>query len=133
MMVHQVYAQICNETVQNVIVCDNYELANRLARACYGADAFSVDCLQYPCSPGDAYRDGIFYHKNEDGTEAVIEYVPTQEQQVQRLEGQREADQAEITALQLALTEQYEVNLALEEEVTNTQMALTEIYEGMGV
>lgn len=133
MIVHQVYAQIYDGKVQNVIVCDNYELANRLARACYGADAFSVDCQQYPCSPGDAYRDGIFYRRNEDGTESVIEYVPTQEQKVAELEGQREADQAEITALQLALAEQYEANLVLEDEVTNTQMALTEIYEGMGV
>lgn len=97
MIVHQVYAQIYNETVQNVIVCDNYELANRLARACYGADAFSVDCLQYPCSPGDAYRDGIFYHKNEDGTETVIEYVPTQEQQVAELKAaENETDEYNV-------------------------------------
>ena len=38
--------------------------------------------------------------------------------------------QDEVTALQLALVEQYEVNLALQEEVTNTQLALVELYEG---
>ena len=39
--------------------------------------------------------------------------------------------QEEVTALQLALCEQYEVNLALQEEVTNTQLALVELYEGV--
>lgn len=39
--------------------------------------------------------------------------------------------QDEVTALQLALVEQYEVNLALQEEVTNTQLALVELYEGV--
>ena len=35
----------------------------------------------------------------------------------------------QLTEAQLALTEQYEANLALEDEVTNTQLALTELYE----
>lgn len=39
------------------------------------------------------------------------------------------AVQNDITNLQLALTEQYEANLALEDEVTNTQLAITELYE----
>lgn len=39
----------------------------------------------------------------------------------------------ELTQTQLALTEQYEQNLALGEEITNTQIALTEVYEGLGV
>jgi hypothetical protein len=38
--------------------------------------------------------------------------------------------QDEVTALQLALCDQYEENLALQEEVTNTQLALVELYEG---
>lgn len=86
MIVHQIFAQIYEGMVQNVIVCDNYEMANHLARACYGNEAFSVDCLQYPCGIGDKYRDGVFYRINEEGTEIPIEYVPTQEQQVAQLE-----------------------------------------------
>ena len=85
MIVHQVFAQIHNNKVKNVIVCDNYELANWLARATYGPEAVAVDCLQYPCGPGDNYRDGVFYKVLEDGTEQEINYVPTQEQQVQQL------------------------------------------------
>lgn len=52
-------------------------------------------------------------------------------EQLGELDRQRAADQEEVTALQLALTEQYEENLALGDEITSTQMALTEIYEGM--
>ena len=40
-----------------------------------------------------------------------------------------ESLETQLTETQLALTEQYEANLALEDEVTNTQLALTELYE----
>lgn len=86
MIVHQVYALVSEERIQNVCVCDNYEIANHIARASYGDNAFAVDCLRYPCAIGDAYRDGTFYHVNsETGEETAIEYVPTQEEQVQEL------------------------------------------------
>lgn len=92
MIVHQVYAMIDEEgTVQNIMVCDNYEDANQIVRAVYGDNAIAVDCLQYPCSPGDKYIDNIFYTyvRDDEGnkTEELkeIEYVPTQEQQVSTL------------------------------------------------
>ena len=106
MIVHQVYAYIWNETVQNIVVCDNYQLANDIAKGCYGNDAFAVDCLQYPCQIGDKYVDGRFYRVPEatengvlvakpmdttpvDVSELVeIEYVPTQEQEVATLKAQ---------------------------------------------
>ena len=90
MIVHQVFAQIYEQEVKNVIVCDNYELANWLARATYGQEAIAVDCLQYPCGLGDKYHDGRFFHTEEDGTETEIQYVPTQEQQVQTLNYENE-------------------------------------------
>lgn len=86
MIVHQVYAMIDGDgIVRNVMVCENYEDASRITRAVYGDDAFAVDCLQYPCTAGDQYHDGRFWRLQEDGTEKEIEYVPTQEQQVQQL------------------------------------------------
>ena len=92
MIVHQVYAQINQETVQNIIVCPDYEMANYLARCAYGNTAFAVDCLQYPCQIGDKYIDGIFYSVDpETGDQTVIDYVPTQEQQVQQLQTEKEA------------------------------------------
>ena len=95
MAVHQVYAQISEETVQNIIVCHDYEMANYLTRSCYGNEAFAVDCLQYPCGIGDKYRDGTFYRVSEEGNETPVEYVPTQEQQVALLTERLE--EAELT------------------------------------
>lgn len=78
----------------------------------------------------DAFVLGYRY-RAEDGTTEISPYKSYHI--LDSIQAQWEADQAEITALQLALAEQYEANLVLEDEVTNTQMALTEIYEGMGV
>lgn len=45
------------------------------------------------------------------------------------LKGRAAQLEEELSAVQLALAEQYEENLQLKEEVTNLQLALTEIYE----
>ena len=88
MAVHSIYAQISEGIVQNIMVCDNYELANELTRASYGYDGFAVECNQYPCMIGDKYHDGGFYRYIEgEGIESPIEYVPTPEQQVEALIG----------------------------------------------
>lgn len=106
MVAHEVFAMISGETVQNVVVCDNYWSANDIAKGCYGNDAFAVDCLQYPCQIGDKYVDGRFYRvpgATENGVLVAkpmdttpvdvsklveIEYVPTQEQEVAILKAQ---------------------------------------------
>jgi len=88
MIVHQVFAQIFDEKVQNVIVCDNYEMANWITRASYGDTAFAVDCLCYPCQPGNGYRNNSFYRIDEDGTECAIEAVASTEQEVANLNAQ---------------------------------------------
>jgi len=122
-----VFAQIHEGIVQNVIVCEDYETANWLARQVYGDDAFALDCLQYPCAAGDIYRDGRLYRKDpETGEETEIEYLPTSEEQVATLTD-------ELTSTQLALTEQYEENVDLQGELTNMQLALAELYERMEV
>ena len=88
MAVHSIYAQISEGIVQNIMVCDNYELANELTRASYGDDGFAVECNQCPCVIGDKYHDGGFYRDIEgEGIEIPIEYVPTPEQQVEALIG----------------------------------------------
>lgn len=107
MIVHQIFAQISDEEIKNVIVCDNYELANYLARATYGEQAFAVDCLQYPCTIGDHYIEGRFFRDLSDengnvtGEQQEILAVPTAEQQIQVME-------QELLHAQLALTELYE-------------------------
>nr|DAJ09692.1 MAG TPA: hypothetical protein [Caudoviricetes sp.] len=85
MVIHQVFAQIFEEEIKNIIVCDNYEMANWLSRTAYGDTAFSVDCLQYPCQAGDRYRDGVFYKVGEKGVETVINPVISTEQEMESL------------------------------------------------
>lgn len=48
MYVKQTFAIIKDEVIKQDIVCDNYELANQLARKVYGDDAIAVDSTQYP-------------------------------------------------------------------------------------
>ena len=43
MVVHQVFAHILDTKIKNVIVCDNYESANQLARSTYGHTAIGVE------------------------------------------------------------------------------------------
>lgn len=113
MVVHQVFAQIFEGEVKNILVCDNYELANWLSRQAYGDGAVAVECSQYPCMIGDTYHDGCFFRLDPDtGEEVQIPYIPTQEQQVEALEAE---------------------NAALQQQITDTQLALCEIYEGMEV
>ena len=64
MYIKQTFAIIKGETIKQDIVCDNYELANQLARNVYGDDAIAVDSTQYPISEGDKYIDGYFYFKD---------------------------------------------------------------------
>lgn len=85
------YAQIYEEQVKNIIVCDNYEMANYITRATYGDTAFAVDCTQYPCAIGHKYHNNAFWGVNTDtGEEVRISPLPTQEQEVQDLKFENE-------------------------------------------
>jgi hypothetical protein len=64
---------------------------------------------------------------NPDEPKAVFSYLP--ESDIGKLQIRVTDLENQLTEAQLALTEQYEANLALEDEVTNTQLALTELYE----
>lgn len=61
MYIKQTFALIQGEIIKQDIVCDNYEVANQLARSVYGEDAIAVDSTQYPVSEGDYYINGNFY------------------------------------------------------------------------
>ena len=76
MVVHQVFAHILDTKIKNVIVCDNYEIANQLARSTYGKTAIGVECTQYPVGIGDFFVDNVFYYKDKDDPEKVGEMVP---------------------------------------------------------
>lgn len=79
-VVHPTYALIKDERIKNVIKCDNYEVANQLARSEYGQDAIGVDCSQYLCGIGDFFVNNTFYSKtlDENGNEVQGEEIVRQ-------------------------------------------------------
>lgn len=85
MIVHQVFAQIYEGEIKNIIVCDNYELANWLTRSSYGNESLAIDCLYYPCTVGDKYHENKFYRVQEDGKEVELLALPSEEQEIQNM------------------------------------------------
>lgn len=133
------YAQVYNGVVEAVCVGDNWEEVNAVARCAFGEEAFAVDVTYCHVSRGDLYHDGCFWRVNEEtGEEKMIPFEATEAEEIAvlkekntQLTSDLSSTMAQLTDTQLALTEQYEENIALQEEVTNTQLALTELYEVM--
>lgn len=82
MIIHQVFAQIYEGVINNIIVCDDYDIANWLAKAQYGDKGFAVDCYNYPCKIGDRYEGGFFYDKE---TDEKLDPIITSEMQIKTL------------------------------------------------
>ena len=61
MWCNQIFSFIYGGKVQNVVVCDNFEVANQISHMTYGSEAFAVDTTQYPVTKGCKYIDGVFY------------------------------------------------------------------------
>ncbi len=78
MWCNQIFSLIADGTIQNIIVCDNYETANQIARMQYGDSAFAEDTTQYPVSAGCKYINKIFY---EPDGKTVIERNPAADEE----------------------------------------------------
>lgn len=75
MFYHQVYAQILNQKVKNLIVCKSFEMADMVTKNTYGKTAFVVEATYYDCDINDTYKDEKFYddkgnERHYKGTEA---------------------------------------------------------------
>ena len=66
MFYHQIYAQIVDTTVVNIIVARETEIANLVTRKQYGDEALAIECTYWDCAIGDTYRDGVFYDSEGD-------------------------------------------------------------------
>ncbi len=88
MWCNQIFSLMQGETVQNIIVCDNYEVANQIARLQYGDTATAVDTTQYPLYTGCKYVDGTFYR--EDGV-TVIPRTNTADEDAREAQGKAAA------------------------------------------
>lgn len=108
-----------------------YDATGRIWSIIYGAEAApqGLQCMWVDI-PDGAVLDRIDV-TDPINPQPVFTYLP--ESDIGRLQKQVAQLTEELTAAQLALSEQYEANIALQEEVTNTQLALAEIYEGMEV
>lgn len=103
--------------VANVIVCESYEIASRIARCEFGETALAIDTTLYPVAIGDTYRAGVFY----DALGNVIERNLTEQEQIETLQ-RANAEQAAVIAdlnqqllmVQLAAAELYEQSRAAE-------------------
>lgn len=118
------FALIYENEVKNVFICENYELANQLARASYGDHAFSVETTRYITNIGDKYENGIFYHKLEDDSFEKVMYIPTEKESIAEL-------QSKLTQSQAVLTETYESKISLENKILVLQQTITDLYNKM--
>ena len=78
MNIYNVYAQIKENKVKNIMVCDNYELANNQTRLVYGDDAVAVNCTNYRVHIGYQYKDGSFL----DDKGEIVEREKTFEEEI---------------------------------------------------
>ena len=113
-VVHTVFALVSDEVIKNVCVGD-YPNCNTIAHDLYGEDAFAIEVTQYPVQEGDKYENGEFRRYAEDGTYTVIEYVPTDAQNISSLMSSTNT-----------LTEDTSKNTS---DITDIQVALAELYE----
>ncbi|MDF2841763.1 MAG: hypothetical protein K0R00_189 [Herbinix sp.] len=113
MWVNQIFSLITpvsetDNVVQNIIVCDNYEVANQIAKFNYGEFAFAVDTTQYPLSIGNIYRGGVFYiasYTDEQGVlheEELVPRTPTVDEKVVLLEAKNIELNAQLADAQLS-------------------------------
>jgi hypothetical protein len=82
MWVNQIFSLIKEGVIQNIVVCDNYTVANELSRLTYGDDAIAVDTTLYPVNIGSKYLDGTFYQ--DDGVTEILPN-PTEAQEISRI------------------------------------------------
>ena len=66
MVIHRTFAQIVDTQIKNIIVIDDFFIAQQLTKASFGENSVAVDCSRYPVSVGDYFIDGVFYKADEN-------------------------------------------------------------------
>lgn len=114
MFYHIIYAQILDKKVKNIIVCNDIEMANILARNTYGQDAIAVECTYWACQIGDTYENNKFI--SPEGEER--EYKGSEAENIEKLE-------YENIGLKTQLSEDNEamLNMAYELDEAKDQIA----------
>ncbi|RKD32204.1 hypothetical protein [Lacrimispora algidixylanolytica] len=118
------YALIQENQIKNIFLCENYELANQLAKASFGNDAFAVDTTDYLTSIGNKFINGKFYYLNENGNQEEAIYLPSEKVIIDELH-------VKLIKSQLALTDSYEDKMSLENKILKLQQTIANLYEKM--
>lgn len=126
MIIESKFALIYENEVKNVFICENYELANVLARASFGDEAFAIDTTYHACSIGDIYERGVFYNKLSDGTLKESPKIPSPEEKISEL-------QVKLESAQSSLILEYEHKVELESKIEQLTNMITGLYEKMEV
>lgn len=116
------FALIYENEIKNVFLCENYELANVLARASFGDKAFAVETTRYASQIGDVYENGIFYHILEDGTKKEAEYIPSEAENIAKLN-------VILAETQLTLLNTYEQKVQLENKLLELETKISKLLE----
>lgn len=119
MFYHQVYAEILDKKVKNIIVCNNYEMANILARNTYGQDAIAVECTYWACAIGDTYENNQFISPEGDERE----YKGSEAENIEKLK-------IENTQLNRQVSEDNETMLDMAYELDTVKDDNAELNEG---
>lgn len=117
MWINQIFSLINENEIQNIIVCDNYEVANQIARASYGETAYAVDTTLYPVGIGYKHIDGFFY----DTSDNLVEANPTEAEEIANLKNLN-------TSLMLAIAD---LDLQRETDKLETQLAVADLAEAI--
>ena len=110
----QNFAFINDGLIKDIVVCDDYDVANNLARNIYGANAIAFDVSHYSLQIGDVYSNGRFYRGEEE-----ILPNPTVEDKIN-----------ELTAETISLEEATcDLNDDYERRISDIEEALCELAE----
>lgn len=118
MLAHKIFALISEQEVKNTIICDQYHVADGLAKNIYNNEAFAVEITQIPTAIGHSYIDGLF--RDLDGN--VVVALPTTEDEVIILKSQNNELNQALTETTLLLATQEEIAKQQSEAITELSM-----------
>lgn len=113
----QNFALIANGKIKNIVVCDDYDIANKISQHTYGQNAIAVDVSQYNLQASDTYENGKFYRNGEE-----IKANETVEDRLIKLR----ASATDLEEAACDITESYEERIvAIEEALCELSELLT--------
>ena len=119
MVIHRTFAQIVDTQIKNIIVIDDFFIAQQLTKASFGENSVAVDCSRYPVSVGDYFIDGVFYKadKNDKTKQGeVVKRINTADEDAYEANAKATANQRTLadvvvnTEYLMALSEAADIN-----------------------